>query len=217
MAHERNVPVLVDGCQGVVHQEVDVQSLGCDFYAFTGHKLYGPTGIGVLYGKKAHLEEMRPVRGGGEMIREVSRDKITYDSPPHRFEAGTPPILEAVGLGAAVDYVKKLDSTSVRAHEMSLRSSLIEQLEEIDGVRVFAAPNSCAIVSFSAAQAHPHDIAEILDRKGVAVRAGHHCAQVLMERLGVTAVARASLALYNTQEDVERFIQATRESLDFFR
>ena len=216
MAHERNVPVLVDGCQGAVHQEVDVQSLGCDFYAFTGHKLYGPTGVGVLYGKREHLEAMRPVRGGGEMIREVSREAITYDSPPHRFEAGTPPILEAVGLGAAVDYLTGLDLHAVRTHEAALRAALIEQLAALDDIKVFAAPEGCAIVSFGTSRAHPHDIAAILDRKGVAVRAGHHCAQVLMERLGVPAVARASLALYNTLEDVEKFILATRESLDFF-
>jgi cysteine desulfurase/selenocysteine lyase len=197
-AHAKGVPVLADGCQGAVHQPVDVQALDIDFYVITGHKLYGPTGIGALYAKKAHLKKMRPFNGGGEMIREVARDRITYADPPARFEAGTPPIIESVGLAVALDYLMALDRTAVAAHEHDLLAYARQQVGQFNWLRV--------ILSFEADGMHAHDLATILDREGVAVRAGHHCAQVLMERFNVTSTSRASFALYNTRADVDALI-----------
>ena len=212
-AHAKGVPVLADGCQGAVHAIVDVIDLDIDFYALTGHKLYGPTGIGALYGKRAHLKAMRPFNGGGEMIKEVSRDRITYADPPARFEAGTPPIIEAVGLGAAVDYLAGCDRDAIAAHEHDLLAYAADAIEEFNWVRVIGkAPGKGAILAFEAEGMHAHDLATILDREGVAVRAGHHCAQVLMERFGVASTTRASFALYNTRTDVDQFVCALQKA-----
>jgi cysteine desulfurase / selenocysteine lyase len=209
IAHAKGVAVLLDGCQAVVHQPIDVAALDVDFYAFSAHKAYGPTGIGVLYGKREALAAMAPFEGGGEMIEEVSLDRVTYNEPPHRFEAGTPPILEAIGLGAAVDYLSVLDRGAVAAHEAKLAALATERLRALNYVRVYGrAAHKAAIVAFNINGAHPHDVAQILDRQGVAVRAGHHCAQPLMRRLGVTATARASFALYNTEDEVDALIEA---------
>jgi cysteine desulfurase/selenocysteine lyase len=206
-AHAKGVPVLSDGCQGAVHQPVDVQALDIDFYAVTGHKLYGPTGVGALYAKRAHLKAMRPFNGGGEMIREVSRERITYADPPARFEAGTPPIIETVGLAAALDYLMALDRAAVAAHEHDLLAYARQQVGQFNWLKVIGdAPGKGAILSFEAEGMHAHDLATILDREGVAVRAGHHCAQPLMERFGVTSTSRASFALYNTRADVDALI-----------
>lgn len=217
MAHAAGVPVLADGCQAAVHDTVDVQALDVDFYVATGHKLYGPSGIGILYGKKALLEEMRPYRGGGEMIAEVATDKVTYAHPPHRFEAGTPPIIEAIGLGTALDYIESWDRADIHAHEAALLADAMEQLRGVDGIRVLGtAPGKGAVISFVADCAHAHDIAMVIDREGVAIRAGHHCAQPLMDRYGVAATSRASFGMYNTHADVDRFVAALKKSLSFF-
>jgi cysteine desulfurase / selenocysteine lyase len=208
-AHAKDVPVLADGCQGAVHEIVDVQALGIDFYALTGHKIYGPTGIGALYAKRAHLKVMRPFNGGGEMIREVTRDLVTYADPPARFEAGTPPIIEAVGLAAAMDYLMAFDRAAVRAHEHALLTYARERLRDFNWLRVIGdASGKGSIISFEAEGMHAHDLATILDREGVAVRAGHHCAQPLMERFGVASTSRASFALYNSRADVDALVAA---------
>jgi cysteine desulfurase/selenocysteine lyase len=212
-AHARGVPVLADGCQGAVHEIVDVQALDVDFYAITGHKLYGPTGIGALYAKRPHLKQMRPFNGGGEMIREVSRDRITYADAPARFEAGTPPIIESVGLAAALDYMMGFDRAAVAAHEHDLLTYAREQVGQFNWLKVIGdAPGKGAILSFEADGMHAHDLATILDREGVAVRAGHHCAQPLMERFGVVSTSRASFALYNTRADVDQMVAALRKA-----
>src|SRR4051812_7218785 len=206
-AHAKGVPVLADGAQGAVHEILDVQALDVDFYALTGHKIYGPTGIGALYAKRAHLKAMRPFNGGGEMIREVTRDNVTYADPPARFEAGTPPIIESVGLAAAMDYVMSLDRGAVKAHEHDLLTYARHRLGELNWLRVIGdAPGKGAILSFEADGIHAHDLATILDREGVAVRAGHHCAQILMERFGVASTSRASFALYNNRADVDALV-----------
>ena len=208
-AHARGVPVLADGCQGAVHEIVDVQDLDVDFYAITGHKLYGPTGIGALYGKRAYLKAMRPYNGGGEMIREVTRELVTYADPPARFEAGTPPIIEAVGLEAALAYLSALDREAVAAHEHDLYAYARESVRRFNWLRLIGdAPGKGAILSFEAEGMHAHDLATILDREGVAVRAGHHCAQVLMERFDVVSTTRASFALYNTRGEVDALVAA---------
>jgi cysteine desulfurase / selenocysteine lyase len=208
-AHAKGVPVLADGCQGAVHERVDVRDLDIDFYALTGHKLYGPTGIGALYAKRAHLKAMRPFNGGGEMIREVTRDAVTYADPPARFEAGTPPIIESVGLAAALDYMNSFDREVVRAHEQDLLAYARNAVRDFNGLRVIGdAPGKGAILSFETEGMHAHDVATILDREGVAVRAGHHCAQPLMERFGVVSTTRASFALYNTRTDVDALVAA---------
>jgi cysteine desulfurase/selenocysteine lyase len=204
MAHARGIPVLIDGSQGAVHLDVDVADIDCDFYACTGHKIYGPTGIGVLYGKHAHLAAMRPFNGGGEMIREVSEDRITYGDPPHKFEAGTPPIVQAIGLGAAIDYVNSIGKARIRAHEQTLLRYAHDRLGEINSLRIIGnAKDKGPIVSFEVKGAHPHDIATVIDRGGVAVRAGTHCVMPLLARFGVTATCRASFGLYNTREEVD--------------
>ena len=203
-AHAKGVPVLADGAQGAVHEIIDVVDLDIDFYAITGHKIYGPTGIGALYAKRAHLKAMRPFNGGGEMIREVSQDRITYADAPARFEAGTPAIIEAVGLGAAMDYLNSFDRKAVQAHEHDIYTYARARVAELNWLRVIGdAPGKGAILSFEAEGMHAHDLATILDREGVAVRAGHHCAQPLMERFGVISTSRASFALYNTRADVD--------------
>jgi cysteine desulfurase/selenocysteine lyase len=212
-AHAKGVAVLADGCQGAVHEIVDVRDLDIDFYAITGHKLYGPTGIGALYGKRALLRTMRPYNGGGEMIQEVTRDVVTYADPPARFEAGTPPIIETVGLAAAIDYITSFDREAVKAHEHDLLKYAREQVRALNWLRVIGdAPDKGAILSFEAEGMHAHDLATILDREGVAVRAGHHCAQPLMERFGVASTSRMSFALYNTREEVDAAIAALHKA-----
>jgi cysteine desulfurase/selenocysteine lyase len=209
LAHARGIPVLVDGSQGAVHLEVDVQDLDVDFYVVTGHKLYGPTGIGALYGKKEWLDKLPPFLGGGEMINEVTKDKVTYNEPPHRFEAGTPPIVQAIGLGAAVDYMQKIGRARIHAHEMALSDYAHERLSQINSLRIFGrAKGKGAIIAFEMKNAHAHDVATIIDRSGVAVRAGTHCAQPLLARFGVTSTCRASFALYNTFEEVDKLAEA---------
>jgi cysteine desulfurase / selenocysteine lyase len=209
LAHAAGAEILVDGSQAAVHMTVDVQALGCDWYVFTGHKVYGPTGIGALYGTAEALDRARPYQGGGEMIEIVAMDRVTYNTAPHKFEAGTPPILEAVGLGAALRWMGQFDPAEVAAHEHALYARAREALRGINGLTVHGeAPGKGAVLSFSLEGAHPHDIAQLLDRYGVAVRAGHHCAQPLMQHLGVTATARASFALYNTSAEVDAFAEA---------
>jgi cysteine desulfurase/selenocysteine lyase len=217
LAHERGIPVLVDGSQAAVHLPVDVRDLDCDFYCFTGHKLYGPTGIGVLYGKLPLLKAMPPYMGGGEMIRDVTEDAVTYADPPHRFEAGTPPIVEAIGLAAAIDYVEGIGRERIAAHEAELRDHAEALLSRINSLTLYGrAPGKGAIMAFNMAGAHPHDISTIIDREGIAVRAGTHCAQPLLARYGTTATCRASFGLYNTLEEVDRLADALRKAQSFF-
>ncbi|MBI1867866.1 MAG: cysteine desulfurase [Methylocystis sp.] len=209
IAHGHGVPVLVDGSQGAVHLDVDVQDLGVDFYVMTGHKLYGPTGVGVLYGKREWLENLPPFAGGGEMIESVTREAVAYDAPPHRFEAGTPPIVAAIGLGAALDYMQKVGKAAIRAHEADLTAYAHERLSAIPGLRIYGkAHGKGPIVAFDIKAAHAHDIATIIDRSGVAVRAGTHCAMPLLQRFGVASTCRASFALYNTRGEVDDLAQA---------
>ena len=216
-AHAVGAATLIDGCQAVVHAKVDVRELDADFYAFSGHKLYGPTGIGALYGKAERLAALPPYQGGGEMIGEVSLDRITYADPPHRFEAGTPAIIEAVGLGAAIDWLETLDREAAAAHEHALYARVMERLSGANWLKVLgAAPGKGAILSFTVEGAHAHDIAQVLDRYGVAVRAGTHCAEPLMRRFGLTASARASFALYNTLEEADAFVDALTKARTFF-
>ena len=207
IAHEHGAKILFDGCQAGVHGPVDVQDIDCDFYVLTGHKLYGPSGIGVLYGKKSVLDPLPPFKGGGEMIDTVTTQGVTYNDPPHRFEAGTPPILEAIGLGAALDWMRETGIEAIAAHEAALRDHALEELAKLNFVRVYGrAADKAPIIAFTMEGAHPHDVSAILDRAGVAVRAGHHCAQPLMTRLGVSATSRASFAAYNSHADVDALI-----------
>jgi cysteine desulfurase/selenocysteine lyase len=209
IARHHGVPVVIDGSQAAVHLPIDVQAIGCDFYIFTGHKLYGPSGIGVLWGKTALLNAMPPFLGGGEMIREVSEDAISYGTAPHRFEAGTPSIVPAIGLGAAIDYVNAIGKPAILAHEEELLAYATERLSAINSISILGrAREKGAILSFSHKAAHAHDIATVIDRQGVAVRAGTHCTQPLLKRFGLTATCRASFALYNTREDVDRLADA---------
>jgi cysteine desulfurase / selenocysteine lyase len=217
LAHAKGVPVLFDGCQAAVHGAVDVRAIDADFYVFCGHKLYGPTGIGVLYAKPHRLAEMRPYQGGGDMIREVGFDSVTYNDAPLKFEAGTPPIVEAIGLKAAIDYVTAMDREAAAAHEHALLDYATRRLSDGNAVRIFgSAPGKGAIVAFEVAGVHAHDLATILDRRGVAVRAGHHCAHPLMQRLGVTSTARASFAFYNTMAEVDCLIDAVAAARKMF-
>jgi cysteine desulfurase/selenocysteine lyase len=217
IAHARDIPVLVDGSQAAVHLPVDVQALDADFYVFTGHKTYGPSGIGVLYGKKKYLDIMPPYQGGGEMIEVVEVDRITYGKSPHRFEAGTPAIVEAVGLGAALSYMMQVGRDRIAAHEAEIGSYAFERLQEVPGLVLYGtAEGKGAIHSFSIDGLHPHDVSTIIDRSGIAIRAGHHCAQPLMERLGVTATCRASFAMYNTKAEVDALVAALTRAKDFF-
>ncbi len=217
IAHERGIPVLVDGAQGAVHLPVDVQDLDCDFYVFTGHKLYGPTGIGVLYGKKELLEAMPPYQGGGEMIGTVTTERITYATPPHRFEAGTPAIVQAIGLGAAIDYVESVGRERIAAHEETLLHYAMERLGELNWLQIYGrAKGKGAIVAFNVEGAHPHDVSAVLDRYGVAIRAGTHCAEPLLARFGVTSTARASFAMYNSVEEVDRLVEALQKTHQMF-
>jgi cysteine desulfurase/selenocysteine lyase len=209
--------VLIDGSQAAVHLDIDVRDIGCDFYVFTGHKLYGPSGIGVLYGKHEHLATMPPFNGGGEMIREVFVDRITYGDPPHRFEAGTPAIVQAIGLGAAIDYVNSIGKQRIRAHEDILVKYAHERLRAINSIRIIGtAKEKGAIVSFEMKGAHPHDVATVIDRAGVAVRAGTHCVMPLLARYGLTATCRASFALYNTREEIDVLARALGKAQDLF-
>jgi cysteine desulfurase/selenocysteine lyase len=216
-AHAAGALVLVDGCQGAVHMAVDVKALDVDFYVATGHKLYGPTGIGVLYGKAEVLADLPPYQGGGEMIATVAEDRITYAEPPMRFEAGTPPILEAIALGAALEWFMALDREAIAAHERRLYDRAVERLDGANWLRILGtAPGKGAILSFTVEGAHAHDIAQILDKQGVAVRAGAHCAEPLMARFGVTSSARASFALYNTEAEADAFVDALVKARSFF-
>jgi cysteine desulfurase/selenocysteine lyase len=209
--------VLVDGAQSVMHGPVDVRDLGCDFFVFSGHKLFGPTGVGVLYGREALLEAMPPYQGGGDMIRSVSFDKTTYNSLPYKFEAGTPHIAGGVGLGAAIDYVQALDWEAVAAHEHDLLTYATTALSEVPGLRLIGtARDKTAVVSFTLQGAHPHDVGTILDQEGVAIRTGHHCTQPLMARFGVPATARASFAFYNTREEIDALIQGIHKVQEMF-
>jgi len=209
IAHAHGVPVLVDASQACVHSKVDVQELDADFLVFTGHKTYGPTGIGVLYGKSELLKKMPPYQGGGEMILEVTESGITYNDPPHRFEAGTPAIVEAIGLGAALDYMTSIGLDNIAAHEMALHNYAMERLTKINSIKIYGrARHKGPIISFMMNGAHAHDVATVIDRQGIAVRAGTHCTQPLLARLGVTATARASFAMYNTLEEVDKLAEA---------
>jgi len=217
LARERCAKVLIDGSQAAVHMPVDVQDIGCDFYAVTGHKLYGPSGIGVLYGKKELLNQMRPFQGGGEMIKDVTECLVTYAEAPHRFEAGTPPIVQAIGLGAALDYMDSLGRENIALHEASLRDYAEQRLKEVNSLKIFGnAKDKGSIFSFEIEGVHAHDISMVIDRAGVAVRAGTHCAQPLLARYGVTSTCRASFGLYNTHEEVDLLVEALRKAQMMF-
>jgi cysteine desulfurase/selenocysteine lyase len=217
IARERGIPVLVDGSQAAVHMPVDVQDIDCDWYVMTGHKLYGPSGIGVLYGKMDRLKEMRPFMGGGEMIVEVTEDAVTYNEPPHRFEAGTPPIVQAIGLGYALDYMDTIGRAAIAAHEADLAAYAHQRLSSVNSLRVIGtAPGKGGIFSFELEGIHAHDVSMVIDRAGVAVRAGTHCAQPLLKRFGVTSTCRASFALYNTRAEVDILVDALDQARKFF-
>ena len=217
MAHARGVPVLIDGSQSIYHMPVDVQALDCDFYVFTGHKLYGPTGIGVLYGRESLLEQMPPYQGGGDMIRSVTFKKTTYAELPHKFEAGTPHIAGAIGLGAAVDYLLRVGLEGIGRHEADLLAYGTNALSEVKGLQLIGtAPKKASILSFVMDGAHPHDIGTIVDSDGVAIRTGHHCTQPVMDRFGVPATARASIAMYNTHEEIDALVKALEHVRETF-
>jgi cysteine desulfurase/selenocysteine lyase len=217
IAHARGIPVMIDGSQAAVHAPIDVQDIDADFYVFTGHKLYGPTGIGVLYGKYDRLVAMRPYAGGGEMIKEVAQDWVTYGDPPHKFEAGTPMIVEAIGLGAAIDYVNSIGRERIAAHEHDLLTYAEGTLREINSLRIFgSAKDKGPVISFEMKGAHAHDVATVIDRQGVAVRAGTHCVMPLLERFNVTATCRASFGLYNTREEIDILAQALIKARELF-
>jgi cysteine desulfurase/selenocysteine lyase len=217
LAHARGVPVLLDGAQAIPHLRVDVQALGCDFYAFSGHKMYGPTGIGALWGRRELLDEMDPYQGGGEMIRSVSFEKTVFDDVPHKFEAGTPDICGAIALGVAVDYLLGLDVEAVGRHEQELLRYATEQVSGLSGTRIIGtADEKAGVLSFVLDCAHPHDVGTVLDGSGVAVRTGHHCAQPVMDRFGIPATTRASFAAYNTAEEIDRLVAGLRQVLEIF-
>ena len=217
LAHERDIPVLIDGAQGAPHTKIDVQAMDCDFYAFSGHKMYGPTGIGVLYGKEKWLEKMPPYQGGGEMIDKVSWEKTTYEQPPLKFEAGTPDYVATHGLATAIDYINSIGMEQIQAHEQELTRYCMEQMRSIEGIRFFGeAPHKDAVVSFLVGDIHHLDMGTLLDRLGIAVRTGHHCAHPLMTRLGVTGTVRASFALYNTKEEIDVLVAGIRRVAQMF-
>jgi cysteine desulfurase/selenocysteine lyase len=217
-AHAFGAKVLIDGCQAAPHMPIDMRALDADFYVFSGHKLYGPSGIGVLYGKEALLEAMPPYQGGGEMINSVTFEKTTYADLPFKFEAGTPHIAGAIGLGAAVDYVHAIGLDRITAHERKVLAHATERLREINSVSLIGtAPEKAAILSFNLEGVHPHDVGTILDREGVAVRTGHHCAQPVMDRFDIAATVRASFGLYNTVEEADALVAALRRVQEIFR
>jgi cysteine desulfurase/selenocysteine lyase len=217
IAHENNVPVMVDGAQSTPHLAIDVQALDCDFFAFSGHKVYGPTGIGVLYGKEEWLDRMPPYQGGGEMIEHVSFEKTTFERLPLKFEAGTPDYIATVGLATALDYVNALGMDNIRAHEQALTRHCMEQLSTIEGMRLIGtAQEKDAVVSFLVGNIHPLDMGTLLDRLGIAVRTGHHCAQPLMDRFGILGTVRASFALYNTLDEVDALVEGVRRVSNMF-
>ena len=217
MAHAKEIPVLVDGAQSAQHLPVDVQDLDCDFFTLSGHKMYGPTGIGALYGKRALLDSMPPYQGGGDMILSVTWEKTTYNAVPYKFEAGTPDIAGAIGFAAALTYLRSFDIEQVMAHETDLLSYATERLTSIDALRIVGnAREKASVISFTLCAVHPHDIGTILDQKGIAIRAGHHCAQPVMQRFGIPATARASFAMYNTREDVDVLVEGIQQVLEVF-
>ncbi len=218
LAHERGIPVLVDGAQSAPHIKIDVQDLDCDFFAFSGHKMYGPTGIGVLYGKEEWLDKLPPYQGGGEMIDKVSWEKTTFEQPPLKFEAGTPDYVATHGLATAIDYLEGIGLDQIEAHEKELTRYCLEQMQQIPGMRIFGPLGHCrdAVVSFLVGDIHHLDMGTLLDRLGIAVRTGHHCAHPLMTRLGVTGTVRASFALYNTKEEVDRLVEGIRRVSQMF-
>ena len=217
VAHEQNIPVMADGSQSAVHLPVDVQDLDVDFYCITGHKLYGPSGIGALYGKMEFLKDMQPFQGGGEMILDVMENEVTYADPPHRFEAGTPPIAQAIGLGAALEYMESIGREAIAAHENELRDYARAELTKINSLRIIGdAPGKGAIFSFELEGIHAHDVSMVIDRSGVAVRAGTHCAQPLMKHYGVTSTCRASFGMYNTKQEVDVLVEALEKARSFF-
>ena len=218
IAHAHGAKVMLDGAQAIVHRKIDVQSLGCDFYAWTGHKLYGPTGIGVLWGRRELLEKMPPFMGGGDMISTVEYDRSTWAQVPHKFEAGTPPILEGIGLRAAIEYVEEIGHEAITAHESSLVDHALAQLSPIEGVRIIGqAQDRGGVVSFALANAHSHDVATLLDRQGIAVRAGHHCAEPLARRFGLDSTARASFGVYTTHAEIDALAEALERVRTFFQ
>lgn len=216
-AKARDIPVLIDGAQGVPHLQIDVQALGCDFYAFSGHKMFGPTGTGVLWGKESLLEAMPPYKGGGDMILEVRFDKTVFNELPYKFEAGTPNIAGVVGLGAAVDYLTTIGMEKIQAHEAAVHDYMVERLGHIDGLRLIGtAANKASVQSFMLDDIHPHDLGTILDHQGVAIRTGHHCAMPVMDRFGLPGTARASLGLYNTTRDIDCLVDALEKARQIF-
>jgi cysteine desulfurase / selenocysteine lyase len=218
IAHEKNIPVVVDGTQAIVHNKVDVQDLDVDFYVFTGHKLYGPSGIGVLYGKSDYLEKMAPYQGGGEMIEEVYTDRVVYGKPPQRFEAGTPAIIQSLGLKVAIDYINTIGQEKILQHENLLKDYAENKLKDIEGLKIIGnSKTKGAIFSFILEGIHPHDVSTIIDRSGVAIRAGMHCAEPLLARYNVQSTCRASFAMYNTIEDVDILCNSLLECKNFFR
>lgn len=218
IAHAKEVPVLVDGAQAVPHMKVDVQAIGCEFYAFSGHKMYGPTGIGVLWGRRQLLEKMPPWQGGGDMIRSVSFEKTTYNDLPYKFEAGTPDIAGAIGLGAAIDFLDDLGLENIEAHERDLLTYATKQVAKVEGLRIIGtAARKAGVLSFVLSDVHPHDVGSLADRDGVALRTGHHCAQPVMDRYGVPATCRASFAVYNTKADVDAMVKSLQKIVEMFR
>ena len=217
-AHARGIPVLVDGAQAVPHMKLDMQALGCDFYAFSGHKMFGPTGIGILYGKAEWLEKMNPFKGGGDMILSVTFEKMTYNVPPHKFEAGTPPIAAAITLGAAVDYMNSVGIDHIHAHETDLLDYATDQVNRMPGVRIIGtAEKKAAVLSFVVDGVHPHDVGTLLNEDGVAVRTGHHCAQPVMQRFGIPATSRASFAFYNTHSEIDALVAGIKRVQKVFK
>ena len=217
IARERGIPVLVDGSQGAVHMPVDVRDIDCDWYVMTGHKLYGPSGIGVLYGRMDRLREMRPFMGGGEMIVDVSEDSVTYNDPPHRFEAGTPPIVQAIGLGYALDYMEKVGRAAIARHEAGLSAYAADRLRAVNSLRIIGnAPGKGGIFSFELKGIHAHDVSMLIDRRGIAVRAGTHCAMPLLKRFGVTSTCRASFGMYTTEAEIDALAEALEYARTFF-
>jgi len=213
LAREKNIPVLLDGAQAVPHMHVDVQALDVDFYAFSGHKLFGPTGVGILYGKEDMLNQMPPYQGGGDMIEKVTFEKTTYNTLPHKFEAGTPNIVGGIGLGAAIDFIEQYDEKEIAAHEHDLLVYATEELLKINGVKlVGTAKNKASVISFNLEGAHPFDVGTILDQLGIAVRTGHHCTQPLMELYNIPGTARASFAFYNNREDVDKLVAGVKKA-----